>query len=88
MAYARRLDSRIKKLNLKSYNDAMQNLWENVWKLGSHSDRIDIVFDLYKPDSVKASERKRRASDDAVRRKIDSLTQTLTKIKMNSNSSS
>ena len=65
MAYARRLDSRIKKFNLKSYNDAMQNLWENFWKLGSHSDQSDIVFDLYKPDSVKASERKRRASDDA-----------------------
>ena len=60
----------MKRFNLKSYKDAMQNLWENIWKLGSHSFQID----LHKPDSVKASERKRRASNDAVRREIDSLT--------------
>ena len=33
MAYARRIDSRITKLKLKSYNDAMKNLWDTFWML-------------------------------------------------------
>ena len=80
MAYARRIDSRITKFKLKSYNDAMKNLWDTFWMLGANCDQIDIVFDLYKPNSVKASERKRRALDDAVRRSIESLSQPLPKV--------
>ena len=57
MEYARRLNTRMTKCNLKTFGDAMKNLWDTFWSLSLQCDRIDIVFDLYKPSSVKASER-------------------------------
>ena len=58
----------------------MQNLWDTFWRLGSTSNRIDIVFDLYKQDSVKASERRRRSVNETIRRKIDDYNEPLHKV--------
>ena len=57
----------------------MKNLWDTLWFLSLQSDRIDICFDLYKPGSVKASERRPRASEEGVRRKIYHIDQPLPK---------
>ena len=50
----------IKKLNLKTFSDLVANLWSSFNSLSRDCTRIDIVFDLYKDDSIKACERSRR----------------------------
>ena len=60
MAYARKIDSRMKKYNLKTFGDCMANLWNTFQRFSAYSDRIDILFDNYPNNSIKAGERKRR----------------------------
>ena len=58
MAYARKVP--IKKQNLKTYHDFVTSLWKTFQSLSETCSRIDIVFDLYNEQSIKASERSRR----------------------------
>ena len=58
MAYARKVP--IKKQCLKTYNDFFTSLWSTFASLSETCNRVDIVFDVYNENSVKASERSRR----------------------------
>ena len=53
MAYARKVS--IKKQNLKTYNDFFSSLWSTFSFLFKSCNRVDIVFDVYKENSIKAS---------------------------------
>ena len=54
MSYARKVS--IKYQNLKTYNDFFINLWSTLSFLFKSCNRVDIVFDVYKENSIKASE--------------------------------
>ena len=60
MAYASKLA--IKKRNLKTYNDFLSSLWSFFSFLFKSYNREDIVFDVYKQTSFKASEQRHRTS--------------------------
>ena len=60
MAYASKLA--IKKRNLKTYNDFFSSLWSFFSFLFKSYNREDIVFDVYKETSFKASEQRHRTS--------------------------
>ena len=61
MSYARKLNSRMHKENMKTFGDFVENLWESFQRYSKGSYRLDIVFDNYYNDSVKSGERLRRA---------------------------
>ena len=78
MAEARKIGSRRKKFNLKTFGDVIDDLWQRVLHMGRQVDRIDIVFDCYRNDSVKALERHRRGlTSDAARITVSNMTQPL-----------
>ena len=58
MSYARGVP--VKKMRLKTFGDFADNLCRTFKHINSKSSRLDIVFDLYLPSSIKSSERKRR----------------------------
>ena len=60
MAYASKLA--IKKRNLKTYNDFFSSLWSFFSFLFKSYNWEDIVFDVYKETSFKASEQRHRTS--------------------------
>ena len=60
MAYACKLA--IKKRNLKTYNDFFSSLWSFFSFLFKSYNWEDIVFDVYKETSFKASEQRHRTS--------------------------
>ena len=64
MAYARKIPT--KKANLKTFGDFVTKLWNTFSSLASNSTQIDIVFDIYLDDSIKACERARRQTLDAI----------------------
>ena len=61
MAYARKLDSWMKRENLKTFGEFMNSLWNTFQRYAKNSERLDIVFDNYLSSSVKAGERARRS---------------------------
>ena len=61
MARARKIESRRKKFGLKTFGDALLDIWNSFWNMAKYVNRIDIVFDCYRNDSIKAYERKRRS---------------------------
>ena len=75
MAYVRKVP--IKKKNLKTYSDLFNDLWSTFTFLSSSCNRIDIIFDVYKDQSVKSSERKRRATVEGIETIINTMEQTL-----------
>ena len=56
MAYARKV--LIKKPNLKTCNNFFIRLWSTFRFLFKSCNRVDIAFDVYKANSIKASEQK------------------------------
>ena len=62
MAYARKVP--IKKQNLKTYNDFFISLWSTFSFLLKSCSHVDIVFDVYKGNSIKASEQRRRTTGE------------------------
>ena len=62
IAYARKVS--IKKQNLKTYNDFFISLWSTFSFLLKSCSRVDIVFDVYKGNSIKASEQRRRTTGE------------------------
>ena len=75
MAYVRKVP--IRTLKLTTYNDLFGNLWDTFMSLAYTCERIDIVFDVYIDHSVKASERRRRATMDGIETLIQKTDQTL-----------
>ena len=75
MAYAWKLP--VNKIKLKTVRDIMQNLWHKFKILGSNSHRIDIIFDLYYENSIKAHKRKRRSIDNVILAEINISEQQL-----------
>ena len=75
MAYARNVP--IKKLNLKTYRDLFNHLWNTFKSLSESCSRTDIVFDLYKEMSIKTSERNCRAKVEGILTYISSIDQQL-----------
>ena len=65
MAYARKIS--IKKQNLETYNHFFISLWSTFSFLFKSCNRVDIVFDVYKENSIKASERRRRTTREGIR---------------------
>ena len=45
MAEARKIESRRNKFNLKTFGDAVADIWKNCWNIGKHANRVDVVFD-------------------------------------------
>ena len=78
MAEARKIESRRKKFNLKTFGDVITDMWSRFSYMGQNCRRIDIVFDCYRNDSIKSLERQRRSQSlDAVRMTISNMTQPL-----------
>ena len=78
MAKARKIESRRKKFGIKTFGDALVDIWNSFWNMAKNVNSIDIVFDCYRNDSVKGYERKRRSqSTDALRTTVTSVDQPL-----------
>ena len=81
MAEARKIESRRKRFNLKTFGDVMTDMWSrfsSISSIGQKFHRIDIIFYCYKKDFIKSLERQRRSqSSDAVRMTISNMTQAL-----------
>ena len=77
MAQARKIESRRKKFNIKTFGDAVNYIWNSILQLARYIERIDIVFDCYSHDSIKGIERQRRAKDQYIRTFITHLDQPL-----------
>ena len=75
MAYAIKVP--IKKQNLKTYRDFVTSLWKTFQSLSETCSRIDIVFDLYNEQSIKASERSRRNKVKGIETYISGIDQPL-----------
>ena len=56
MAYARKVP--IKKQDLKTYDDFFISLWSTFSFLFKSCNQVDIVFDVYKENSIKPCERR------------------------------
>ena len=61
MAYARKVS--IKKQNLKTYNDFFISFWSTFRFLFKSCNQVDTVFDVYKENSIKASEQRQRTTN-------------------------
>ena len=75
MAYARRVQ--VTKLKLATYGDFFTQLCGTFSYLSRDCSRIDIIFDLYLPESIKEYERNRRGKFDAINTNITRLDQPL-----------
>ena len=58
MVYAKKV--RVKKDNVRTFVDFCQKVQDLILNLAIDSQRIDIVFDIYLKNSIKASARKSR----------------------------
>ena len=76
MVYARKVQ--VKKLNLKTFGDFLENLIRTFSFLSNDCRRVDIVFDLYNEQSIKYYEHTRRGkSDGGIKINIRRLDQPL-----------
>ena len=75
MSYARKVS--IKYQNLKTYNDFFINLWSTLSFLFKSCNRVDIVFDVYKENSIKAYQQRRRTTGEDTETIISSFDQPL-----------
>ena len=69
IAYARKVS--IKKQNLKTYNDFFISLWSTFTLLFKSCNRIDIALNVYKENSIKASEQRRRTTVEGIETTIN-----------------
>ena len=75
MGYARKVP--IKKQGLKTYSDFFESLWKTFKSISENCTRLDIVFDLYKDQSIKASERSRRATIEGIETVVNNADESL-----------
>lgn len=64
MTFARKLP--IKSARLKTYGEYADSLWKIIYHACNKSERVDIIFDIYKENSVKGFERSRRSKKQPV----------------------
>ena len=56
----------------------MQSIWESFLNIGRHVDRIDVIFDCYRKDTIKGLERQRRSEmADAIQVSITNVNRPL-----------
>ena len=80
MAYVRKIPVgkiRDKGKTLSTFGDFFKLLFEIFTSMSKHTSTIHIVFDLYKPFSIKDSERRRRGKDGEIKVAISSDLQKL-----------
>ena len=75
MVYARKVS--IKKQNLETYKDFLISLWSTFSFLFKPCNQVDIVFGLYKENSIKASEWRRRTTGEGIETIISGFDQLL-----------
>ena len=75
MGYARKVP--VKKQNLKTYRDFVVHLWNTFQSLSETCSCIDIVFDLYLDQSIKAGEHSRRTKIEGIETYISNIDQPL-----------
>ncbi|XP_035674790.1 uncharacterized protein LOC118414705 [Branchiostoma floridae] len=51
------------KADQKTFSEVADSLLDMILHEGSHSSRIDVVFDVYRQESIKSAERERRGSE-------------------------
>ena len=73
MAQARKIDSKRKKYNLKTFRDAIEDTWSSCLQLTKHSQRVDC----YLKETVKGLERQCRTTNELVRTSITHMNQPL-----------
>ena len=56
MAEARKIEARLKKFNLKTFGDAVDDIWKTC-RMENHAKHIHVVFDCYAKDTMKGLER-------------------------------
>lgn len=64
MAFARKVPT--KSLKLKTYEEFVGSIWRAICQASHKSERVDIVFDVYKEKSVKGFERSKRSRKQPV----------------------
>ena len=64
MAFARKVP--IKILNVETYTDFAARLLKTFLSISNKASRVDILFDLYLPESPKGFERNRRSGNDVM----------------------
>ena len=75
MAYARKVS--IKKPNLKTYNNFFISFWSTFSFLFKSCNWVDNVFDVYKENSIKASELRRKTTGEGIETIISGCDQPL-----------
>ena len=77
MAEARKIESWREKGEVKTFGDALTEIWKSCTQMIGHCKRIDFVFDLYLLNSIKSLERQRSAADESTRIVITHIDQEL-----------
>ena len=75
MSYTRK--ESIKKQNLKTYKDFFVSLWSTVSFLFKSCSWVDIVFDVYKENTIKENGRRRRMTGEGIETIISGFDQPL-----------
>ena len=75
MAYARKV--LIKKENLKTYNNFFISLWSMFSFLFELYNRLDTAFDVYKENSIKTNQQRRKTTVQGIETIISGFDQLL-----------
>ena len=62
---------------VKTFGDALIEIWKSCKQMIEHCKHIDFVFNLYLGNSIKLLERQRRAADESIRIVITHIDQEL-----------
>ena len=78
MAYTRKVSIEKQRCNdAKTCNDFFINLWSTFSLLFKSCNQVDIVFDVYKENIIKASERRQRTTGEGKETIISGFDQSL-----------
>ena len=72
-----KIESWRKKGKVKTFGDALIEIWKSCTQMIEHCKRIDFVFDLYLVNSIKSLERQRREADESTKIVIIHIDQEL-----------
>ena len=78
MAEARKKESWPRKGKVKTFGDALLEIWKSCVEMIEHCKRTDFVFDLYLVNNIKSLERRRRAAGESIRIVFIHIDQELT----------
>ena len=77
MAEARKIKSWRKKGKVKTFGDALIEIWKSCTQMIVHCKRINFVFGLYLGNSIKSLEKQRRTADESKKIVITNIDQEL-----------